>query len=737
MTSSPPYRAAKRDKLSEVFEHSPTSLLDAYNTNSPEAIKFRETYQSNILAFASAVRAREDSIDESPNPRPRKQQAGRGLDIGRNQSGEPAAQQDENNQRGPSTRSKSGPTDSTPAGGGSDDDETEHLQDVERKAISPKDFLELVESDFGISTARDKAAKEDAGLVWLASGFTRFDLNSKAEIQRQWMEKIKGELSLEQTVKTLVAAIPVCPAPETANNSQDKSAKEADIVDFLIDSNLARELQQSTAKGTGLALHALQSTTDIRYSIAWEAQTQAKRFGDWKKPRFAQAMAAKRLTELLMMFGPGVLLDKRFTIQSLASTSPKYGTVVPAFYRALDKDSKTDEEVYTDYCVDRSAVVGIAEALDPALSEHIQTFLNEVICNDLKRARKAGLKTSVMQWSHRHSGPPPTPAMNLRDRLQARRGLKENTDTPSVSFGVSHHISICQTLDPDAELSADELDVVGEGEMDEDETSANKSSGETLQYSTFSDRELGVDSEDELLTMHRSYTPAGEPLGPKGGLHDDHGRGQQEDELSRNGTPNSNTSATNEAIDVPMDKFKRLGKKRAIASESEGSEDGDEYDEGPARSKVKQQALTSGPSNNPAHRRPKPAAAKHTKPSHRGKYTVANNGLQTGVSQLLDRVSTGRSTSYSPYGKFSKQNISKIPPLHPNRRTPLPAAPLSAPPMISKCKPKTEKEEEEEEEWEDSLIRDVGGWETWKCLDEEKQNAARSAKRRREQGLDE
>ncbi|KAF7310749.1 KOW domain-containing protein [Mycena chlorophos] len=263
--------------------------------------------------------------------------------------------------------------------------------DVERKAITPKDFLELVESDFGIATARDKAAKEDAGLDWLARGFTRFDLNSKAEIQRQWMEKIKGELGLEQTVKTLVAAVPVCPAPETANNNQDKSAKEADIVDFLIDSNLARELQQSTAKGTGLALHALQSTTDIRYSLAWEAQTQAvhgtvllklyrmercnqdefvhlkaaddetflkfidadearkKRFGDWKKPRFAQAMAAKRLTELLMMFGPGVLLDKRFTIQSLASTSPKYGTVVPAFYRALDKDSKTDEEVYTDY----------------------------------------------------------------------------------------------------------------------------------------------------------------------------------------------------------------------------------------------------------------------------------------------------------------------------------------------------------------------------------------------------
>nr|GAT48516.1 predicted protein [Mycena chlorophos] len=453
MTSSPPNRAAKRDKLSEVFEHSPTSLLDAYNTNSPEAIKFRETYQSNILAFASAVRAREDSIDESPNPRPRKQQVGRGgkgLDLGRDQSGEPAAQQDENNQRGPSTRSKSHRTDSAPAGGGNDDDETEnteedppvakkkkgkgkHLQDVERKAISPKDFLELVESDFGISTARDKAAKEDAGLVWLASGFTRFDLNSKAEIQRQWMEKIKGELGLEQTVKTLVAAVPVCPTPETANNNQDNSAKEADIVDFLIDSNLARELQQSTAKGTGLALQALQSTTDIRYSLAWEAQTQAvrgtvllklyrmercnqdefvhlkaaadetflkfidadearkKRFGDWKKPRFAQAMAAKRLTELLMMFGPGVLLDKRFTIQSLASTSPKYGTVVPAFYRALDKDSKTDEEVYTDYCVDRSAVVGIAEALDPALSEHIQTFLNEVICNDLKRARKAGL----------------------------------------------------------------------------------------------------------------------------------------------------------------------------------------------------------------------------------------------------------------------------------------------------------------------------------------------------------
>ncbi|KAJ7476018.1 hypothetical protein FB451DRAFT_1339116 [Mycena latifolia] len=83
-------------------------------------------------------------------------------------------------------------------------------------------------------------------------------------------------------------------------------------------------------------------------------------------------------------------------------------------------------------------------------------------------------------------------------------------------------------------------------------------------------------------------------------------------------------------------------------------------------------------------------------------------------------------TSYSPYNKFSRSALSRIAPLHPNRRTPPPLPPPPPP------KPKTKKEKEREERWEEEMIEAVGGWDEWKLLSEQEQKAARRAKWARE-----
>nr|GAT44614.1 predicted protein [Mycena chlorophos] len=450
MASTPPRppRAAKRDKLAAAFDHSPNSLLSAVNSASPEAVEFRETYNNNILAFSSSIRARADSesANNTPNPRPRKKKG--------NSNTNPHEEEDGNAAGGkPGTAGKdkgSGPEDD-PEKGEADaekgrkkkkkskakakltpdqiaDQRLQQLQAQERVLATPASFVNLVKADFGIADAPDKAAREDAALTWLSCGFTSFDLMSKSEIQRQWRAQITGELGLVQTVGSVVAAVPACPVKPAVDNSDPQH--ETAMIQYLVDNTLASNVQETTAKGTALALHALQATTAITYSIAWEMQTQAIRgrvllklyrmeigsqpeflllktaddntfetfinqdenrkqaFAEWKKPHFLRAMGTKRLTNLFMMFGPGLLLDKRFSWASLTSASPKYATVVERFYDSLDKKSKTDAEVYHTFCINRCAVLGIAEGLDPALAVHIKSFLNRVVCMDLERGRK-------------------------------------------------------------------------------------------------------------------------------------------------------------------------------------------------------------------------------------------------------------------------------------------------------------------------------------------------------------
>jgi hypothetical protein len=84
-------------------------------------------------------------------------------------------------------------------------------------------------------------------------------------------------------------------------------------------------------------------------------------------------------------------------------------------------------------------------------------------------------------------------------------------------------------------------------------------------------------------------------------------------------------------------------------------------------------------------------------------------------------------TAYSPYAKSSRSSLSRIAPLHPNRRTPPP--PLPPPPPRKKSK----KELELEEKWEEELSESVEGW---ACMADEERAAMRRAKRNQEMGYE-
>jgi hypothetical protein len=70
--------------------------------------------------------------------------------------------------------------------------------------------------------------------------------------------------------------------------------------------------------------------------------------------------------------------------------------------------------------------------------------------------------------------------------------------------------------------------------------------------------------------------------------------------------------------------------------------------------------------------------------------------------------------------------LSRIAPLHPNRRTPPPPLPPPPPPK------KTKKEKEREEQWEEELIESVGGITEWACMSDAERKEHRKLKRERE-----
>ncbi|KAI5115831.1 hypothetical protein M0805_009641 [Coniferiporia weirii] len=104
------------------------------------------------------------------------------------------------------------------------------------------------------------------------------------------------------------------------------------------------------------------------------------------------------------------------------------------------------------------------------------------------------------------------------------------------------------------------------------------------------------------------------------------------------------------------------------------------------------------------------------------------------MSDLIRRVSSkvnsplaSPAPGYSPLAKASRAALSRIAPLHPNRRTPPPAPPRPPPPKKSK------KMLDLEEKWEMELADNVEGW---ACMADEERAALRRAKRDVELGYD-
>lgn len=85
-------------------------------------------------------------------------------------------------------------------------------------------------------------------------------------------------------------------------------------------------------------------------------------------------------------------------------------------------------------------------------------------------------------------------------------------------------------------------------------------------------------------------------------------------------------------------------------------------------------------------------------------------------------------TTYSPYLKSSRSLLSRIAPLHPNRREPPPPLPPAPP------RKKSKKELEMEEKWEEEMIDSVGGISEWTCLTDVEKKELRRAKWAREMG---
>lgn len=104
------------------------------------------------------------------------------------------------------------------------------------------------------------------------------------------------------------------------------------------------------------------------------------------------------------------------------------------------------------------------------------------------------------------------------------------------------------------------------------------------------------------------------------------------------------------------------------------------------------------------------------------------------MSALIRRVSSKvqsplstPSPTYSPLSKASRATLSRIAPLHPNRRTPPPAPPRPPAPKKSK------KMLDLEEKWEEELAESVEGW---SCMGDEERAALKRAKRDAELGYD-
>lgn len=106
-------------------------------------------------------------------------------------------------------------------------------------------------------------------------------------------------------------------------------------------------------------------------------------------------------------------------------------------------------------------------------------------------------------------------------------------------------------------------------------------------------------------------------------------------------------------------------------------------------------------------------------------FTPSHKDRSKGKKPDLDVDATSNTpqslTTYSPYLKMSRRALSKIAPLHLNRRTPPPPAPPPPP------KKKTKKELEREEKWEEELV-EIVGIDVWASMEDSERKEMRRAK---------
>ncbi|KAK7033272.1 hypothetical protein R3P38DRAFT_3186812 [Favolaschia claudopus] len=249
----------------------------------------------------------------------------------------------------------------------------------------------------------------------------------------------------------------------------------------------------------------------------------------------------------------------------------------------------------------------------------------------------------------------------------------------------------------------------------------------------------------------------------------------------------SQTEDNEEEDIIKPPKTKKPTKKRAIQSDSEEDEVAsdvvkpvkkqrrtvtalDSEEDEPSRKKPDENSpphtssgpqvenIVNGKPSSTLHKKNVESTPKPTLTSVDAKYRIGSRTKSTPMSELIRRVNSKAdspfpvigprrsslggtagaattesspgtpSTSYSPFHKFSRSTISRMAPLHPNRRTPPPPPPPPPP------KPKTKKQKEQEERWEEEMIEAHGGWDDWKLLSEQEQKTARRAKWDRELG---
>ncbi|KAK1231695.1 hypothetical protein PQX77_005181 [Marasmius sp. AFHP31] len=135
--------------------------------------------------------------------------------------------------------------------------------------------------------------------------------------------------------------------------------------------------------------------------------------------------------------------------------------------------------------------------------------------------------------------------------------------------------------------------------------------------------------------------------------------------------------------------------------------------------------------------------SKPANPSISSRYTIAPRTKSTPMSELIRRANaqpgspfyspttssakpSAAGTAYSPYMKSSRSMLSRIAPLHRNRRTPPPPPPPPPP------RKKSKKELELEEKWEEELVESVGGLTEWAALPEQERKDMRRMKREKE-----